>query len=83
MASDSEKALAKQGWIQTCVTVLGTCGLILWTFADVKAIANAALEKANEARTDGKALSVEVKEAKEELVEIKTILKERLPQKRD
>ena len=84
-----EEQLVRQGWAQTAVAVLSLGGLLLAAWTNLSSEARAALNKADNAEQKAKHVEGEVDKIKEsnvdmgkELIRIRTILEERLPNKR-
>lgn len=79
MSQNPEKTLVRQGWLQTGLVLLTLIATVLLTFARLDAKADTAMATA--IRAEIKAVDVDSRthEMKTELVAIRTVLEERLP----
>jgi hypothetical protein len=71
----------KQGWLQAGLVVLAMVCTVLLTYAKLDARADTALATAVRAETKAAMVEATAIEMKNELIQIKTILDERLPKK--
>lgn len=77
--SETDRALARQGWVQTGLIMTTMISTVVLTFSRLDAKADVAMATAVRAEVKAADVDLRTHEMKNELVLIRTVLEERLP----